>query len=324
MKKILALILALALALSLCAVSFADDPDEIPGTVTMPAAGLRFVPTELMRNAKGTIVTDGAIPVDSDIYMAYWVYFLVTEDEFAALTDYSTVPYASLFTLFSIGGGMDFDAFNEIYYGNTVDASNVRLIGQEGDVSFYIWLDPADEDYASTLADEYRDEYLALVNDTEATVAGVTCSAPDVPTLDGISFAFETKDLEGNPVSSADLFAQNEVTMVNIWATWCGPCIGELAELQKIHERLQEKGCGVIGILIDEDIDAAKELMAEYGVTYPVILTPADLSGMIEIAGYPTTFFVGRDGNGMGRQILGAQVDKYESKLEELLQSKAE
>ena len=49
--------------------------------------------------------------------------------------------------------------------------------------------------------------------------------------LVGKTLSFETTDLDGNTVKSEDLFAQHELTMVNIWTTWCGPCKGELAGL---------------------------------------------------------------------------------------------
>ena len=323
MKKILALIIALALALSLCAVSLADDPAEVPGTVALPEAGLTFVPTELMQSAKGTIVTDGAMPIGDKMYMAYWVYFPVTPAEYAALTDYSSVSAVALFALFSFGGGMDMDTFNQAYYGGSIDTSYVHPLGSEGDTSFYLYMKPADQDYAALLPDGYREEYLALAADADRTAAAVSFSTPVASTLENTSFAFETKDLDGNPVSSADLFAQNDITLLNVWATWCGPCIGELAELQKVHERLQEKGCGIVGLLFDNDIDAAKELMAENGITYPVILAPDNLSSLYNVTAFPTSFFVGRDGNGMGTPIIGAYVEMYETELDALLQSKA-
>lgn len=72
----------------------------------------------------------------------------------------------------------------------------------------------------------------------------------------GKELRFETTDLDGNPVRSEELFAQHKVTMLNIWATWCGPCKGELRELGDINRRVQEKNGAIIGILSDAD-DAA-------------------------------------------------------------------
>ena len=85
MKRFISLMTALILALSACAVSFADDPDEVQGTVEMPYAGLRFVPPEAFRNTKGHIVTDGAIKITQGIWYAYWIYCAMTEEELVAV-----------------------------------------------------------------------------------------------------------------------------------------------------------------------------------------------------------------------------------------------
>ena len=61
------------------------------------------------------------------------------------------------------------------------------------------------------------------------------------------SFTFATTDLDGNIVTSAEIYAGNKITMINFWATWCPPCVGELAELAEVHTQLQEAGCGVVG-----------------------------------------------------------------------------
>ena len=48
------------------------------------------------------------------------------------------------------------------------------------------------------------------------------------------SFNFATTDLDGNIVTSAEIYAGNKITMINFWATWCPPCVGELAELAAV------------------------------------------------------------------------------------------
>ena len=89
------------------------------------------------------------------------------------------------------------------------------------------------------------------------------------------TFTFATTDLDGNIVTSAEIYAGNRITMINFWATWCPPCVGELAELAGVHTQLQEAGCGVVGILMDSydpgAIETAKALMAQNGTNYPVL-----------------------------------------------------
>lgn len=142
--------------------------------------------------------------------------------------------------------------------------------------------------------------------------------------MNGQNISFETTDLDGNPVTSAELFSGNKITMVNVWGSWCHNCVGELAELAEIHARLQEKGCGVVGVEmenapIETVMDQVRTLLAENGVTYPNVLVPQDHPVFSEVRGFPTTFFVDSEGNTLSAPISGALVEKYESTVDQLL-----
>ena len=325
MKKALSLILILILALSVCTISFADDPNEIAGTTEMPYAGLRFVPPELYQNTVGRTITDGAIQFDAGIYYAYWVYCAMTEEELTAYFNDSNAEADDrmiiLFYVFSIGNGMTFDDMNAMI-DNILPTEYVREIGNVGDTTFYLYMEGPNQEYIGLIDPAYRDEYTALAGAYDDIAAAFTFSEPvdRYASLIGSKVSFATTDLDGKPVSSEDLFAQHEITMVNIWATWCGPCIGELAELQQIHVRLQEKDCGIVGLLDDEDLDSARELVTMNGISYPIILAPDNLYDVFPIEAYPSSFFVGRDGTILAAPIVGAYVDIYESTLDSLLQ----
>ncbi len=322
MKRLISLMTALVLALSACAVSCADDPGEIPGTVEMPYAGLRFVPPEAFRNTKGHIITDGAIKITQGIWYAYWVYCAMTEEELVAvnMSGEGDARMTVLFDVFSIGDGMTFEDLNSMLY-TPLPMEYVREIGKAGEVTYYLYMKGIDQEYAGGIDEAYRDEYTALAGMTDEVAAACTFYEPvdEYAAQIGSKAEFTAKDLDGNPISSEDLFAQNEITMVNIWATWCGPCVGELAELQRIHSGLQEKGCGVVGLLIDDNLDEARRLIAENGVAYPVILAPDNLGDIFAIGGYPTTHFVNRKGEIISSPVVGAYTDKYRKKLDDLL-----
>ena len=77
----------------------------------------------------------------------------------------------------------------------------------------------------------------------------------------GRILSFETTDLDGGAVSSADLFRDNKITMVNIWGTWCPNCLNEMAELAQMHERFQALGCGIVGLEFEKKpLEEVKEL----------------------------------------------------------------
>lgn len=135
---------------------------------------------------------------------------------------------------------------------------------------------------------------------------------------------FETTDLDGNAVSSADLFRDNAITMVNCWGTWCGNCINEMPEMAGIHERLQAKGCGIVGVEweqkpIEAVADTARQILADNGITYPNVIQPEPDPILDLVEGYPTTIFVDSEGKILTWFIEGPRVDLYESTIDALL-----
>ena len=134
--------------------------------------------------------------------------------------------------------------------------------------------------------------------------------------------AFEGKDLDGNTVKSSELFAKNAVTVVNFWFTTCNPCVGELPELESLHQELTKKGGGVVGINSftlggdEAAISEAKSVLSKKGVTYPNVYFPAqgEAGKFVEnVFAYPTTYVVDRSGNIVGDPIVGAITDKTQA-----------
>ena len=140
----------------------------------------------------------------------------------------------------------------------------------------------------------------------------------------GRTLSFETTDLDGNAVSSADLFRDNKITMVNIWGTWCPSCLKEMPELAQMHERFQALGCGIVGIEfekkpLEEVKDTALAIISDSGVTYPNVIRPE--TGLLaeSITTFPTTLFVDSEGRILCLPITGALVWEYEPTLKKLL-----
>ena len=134
--------------------------------------------------------------------------------------------------------------------------------------------------------------------------------------------AFEGKDLEGNTVKSDELFSGNAVTVVNFWFTTCGPCVGELAELDALNRELAEKGGALIGVnafTLDGDeaaISEAKDVLAKKGATYQNVYFDSDGEAgtfTTNIFAYPTTYVVDRSGNIVGDPIVGAITEKKQA-----------
>ena len=124
-------------------------------------------------------------------------------------------------------------------------------------------------------------------------------------------------DLDGNEVDS-ELFAEHQMTMINIWATFCNPCLSELPELAKEYAQTPG-GVQIVGICTDvldqkgnqveEQIDLAKQALRLTGADYQnLVPDKAFLNVLMEsIPGVPTTFFVDSQGKLLGEAVVGAR-----------------
>ena len=144
--------------------------------------------------------------------------------------------------------------------------------------------------------------------------------------------AFTGKDLDGNDVSSDKLFAANAVTVVNFWFTTCGPCVGELGDLDALNQELSAKGGSLIGInafTLGGDKTAiadAKDVLSKSGATYRnVYFDPGSEAGKFteNVYAYPTTYVIDRNGNIVGDPIVGAITGKTQADALQTLIDKA-
>lgn len=99
--------------------------------------------------------------------------------------------------------------------------------------------------------------------------------------------------------SKFDLAARRDkVVLLNVWATWCGPCRYEIPELQALHDRYSPKGFEVIGVSVDESgAESVKAFVDEQKMTYPVALdAEGKIANMLQTSVLPTTILLDREG----------------------------
>ena len=142
--------------------------------------------------------------------------------------------------------------------------------------------------------------------------------------VEGQIISFETTDIDGNAVTSEELFKDNKITMINLWGIWCIHCVNEIEELTRLQTSLQEKGCGIVGLElenapIDTITDEIHAFMDEKGMNYPNAALPVDNEIFRQVIGFPTSFFVDSTGKILTDPIIGAQVDQYEPTIDRLL-----
>lgn len=116
-----------------------------------------------------------------------------------------------------------------------------------------------------------------------------------------VQVSFEAADVEGNTVSSS-VFSQSKLTMVNVWATYCNPCLSEMPSLGELAEEYDAEELQIIGVISDvlegEDASAAESLIRQTGANYTHLLLNESLYyGLLsEVSAVPTTFFLDENG----------------------------
>lgn len=110
---------------------------------------------------------------------------------------------------------------------------------------------------------------------------------------------FRAATLDGAPRIKSIADYKGEVVLINLWATWCGPCVIEMPSIQRLYDRYREAGFKVIAVAVDDPGNEQRilDFVADHGLTFEIL---HEGTGKIESAfqtqGIPATFLVGRDG----------------------------
>jgi thiol-disulfide isomerase/thioredoxin len=123
--------------------------------------------------------------------------------------------------------------------------------------------------------------------------------------------AFSTQSLDGEEVTDA-VFADKKLTMLNFWATWCPPCLDEMADLGRLGRDMPE-GSQLIGVLIDgyddeESLDEARDIVKTAKADFLQILPVAEMGSFLKnVTAIPTTIFVDSRGGIVGKPLVGTR-----------------
>ncbi|MBN8636589.1 MAG: redoxin domain-containing protein [Anaerolineae bacterium] len=126
---------------------------------------------------------------------------------------------------------------------------------------------------------------LLAVSTSMNTATGRVGSAPD----------FTATTLTGETVRLSDY--RGQIVMLNFWATWCPPCRAEMPAIERAYERFSEQGVMVLAINNGETSAEIAPFATTLGLRFPVVLdTDRRLQTAFGMTGYPTSLFIGRDG----------------------------
>ncbi|MDR2939534.1 MAG: TlpA family protein disulfide reductase [Clostridiales bacterium] len=156
-----------------------------------------------------------------------------------------------------------------------------------------------------------------------ADESGAKTNLPETAEEATTKVTFSTIALDGSPVDSG-IFSGSKLTMVNIWATYCGPCIVEMPDIQTLYEEVKGSGVNIMGIVIDApaELESANEIVSKTGVEYLNIMPDNSIINdiLVYVSGVPTTIFVDSEGNITGRVLVGSRgKDEYKSEMEKTL-----
>ena len=142
---------------------------------------------------------------------------------------------------------------------------------------------------------------------------------------------FETKGIDGKDYTEK-VFSDYDLTLVNIFTTWCSPCVNEIPELEKLYEEMKEKGVGVVGVVLDTVGDDGKQddatvkkagvLQKKTKASYPFLIPDSTMmNGRLNgISAFPETFFVDKEGNIVGETYSGSHsLDEWKEIVEKEL-----
>lgn len=232
----------------------------------------------------------------------------------------SFMPMESGVTLFSIQYYDESKWDGWLQAGRSADeiteAPNSEEIGRkDGMVYVYARPEPDETGMDSDTKKEYQ-RILSMLPAIRESISLTTRGAANT----GSFPTFSTTDLTGNVVDNTT-FADYQITVLNIWGTFCGPCIEEMSDLEAMSKNMPE-GTRLIGLisdaLDDERKNLAEKIISETGVTYPNWIPDAALTEYVDshVIGVPTTLFIDTNGQILGDAIIGKQsIEDYMSAL---------
>lgn len=192
---------------------------------------------------------------------------------------------------------------------------NIEVAKYKKDIYYIAYNDTLPK---TELSEKDKTDINILIGSVEALKNNIMIYPAHKVELEASLNKFTSIDMSGNKVTQ-DIFKKYDITMVNIWTTWCGFCVEEMPVLQELYSRLP-KNINMISICIDasEETEIANQILSDSKTEFTTIQGNDELNKTLldNIQGYPTTIFVDKDGSIVGEPQVGAP-ESDEAKLVE-------
>lgn len=297
--------------------------------------GLKFKLSEKIREAmkaKDIVMLDDQSPIDQDLKYGLLSFSKLTKEqknaEVAKMGDGYEKWQESLERIGTIG--MFEKSLSEEEIGKITKCDSHTKLGESKDGKYSYYLSVNSTADAETIEElkqttveitEKKDRpengfVLSEKSDLENTMAFSTDSQNVATDLSNL----QTVDIDGKEFSGKD-FSDYDLTMVNVFATWCSPCVQEIPDLAEIQKEMKDKGINIVGVVTDtvdqtgenqEALEKAKLIRERSKAEYPFLIPDkSNFNGRLSgIQAFPETFFVDKKGQIVGETYSGSHNKK--------------
>jgi len=297
--------------------------------------GLKFKLSEKIREAmkaKDIVMLDDQSPIDQELKYGLLSFSKLTEEqknaEVGKMGDGYEKWQESLERIGTIG--MFEKSLSEDEIGKITKCDSHTKLGESKDGKYSYYLSVNSTADAETIEElkqttveitEKKDRpengfVLSEKSDLENTMAFSTDSQNVATDLSNL----QTVDIDGKEFSGKD-FSDYDLTMVNVFATWCSPCVQEIPDLAEIQKEMKDKGVNIVGVVTDtvdqtgenqEALEKAKLIRERSKAEYPFLIPDkSNFNGRLSgIQAFPETFFVDKKGQIVGETYSGSHNKK--------------
>ena len=297
--------------------------------------GLKFKLSEKIREAmkaKDIVMLDDQSPIDQELKYGLLSFSKLTEEqknaEVAKMGDGYEKWQESLERIGTIG--MFEKSLSEDEIGKITKCDSHTKLGESKDGKYSYYLSVNSTADAETIEElkqttveitekKERPEngfVLSEKSDLENTMAFSTDSQNVATDLSNL----QTMDIDGKEFSGKN-FSDYDLTMVNVFATWCSPCVQEIPDLAEIQKEMKGKGVNIVGVVTDtvdqtgenqEALEKAKLIRERSKAEYPFLIPDkSNFNGRLSgIQAFPETFFVDKKGQIVGETYSGSHNKK--------------
>ncbi|MEK6266782.1 MAG: TlpA family protein disulfide reductase [Clostridium sp.] len=128
---------------------------------------------------------------------------------------------------------------------------------------------------------------------------------------------FELKDLNGKEVSLSDF--KGKKVFLNFWASWCPPCKAEMPDIERLYSETKDTDLVILAVNVGESKNTAKSFIDNNKYNFTVLLdSDQNLANQYNIKGFPTSFFIDKEGNIISSKVGGMSLDEMKSYINKL------